>query len=80
MRKNLCFNYRDPWVLGHRCMSKGQILYIKVSTDNDEEEQGSQAQNSESTSSDEEQPPSKPPTSIGAEPPVEPQPREKAKR
>jgi hypothetical protein len=35
-------------------MGKGQIHYIEVATDNDEEEQGSQAQDSESTSSEEE--------------------------
>jgi hypothetical protein len=86
MRKKLCFNCREPWVPDHRCMGKGQIHYIEVATDNDEEEQGSQAQDNESTSSEEEplheeeQPPRRPPTSVGAQPSVEPQPREKAKR
>jgi len=54
MRKKLCFTCKDPWVLGHRCMGEGEIHYIEVATDNDEEEQGSQAQDSESTSSEEE--------------------------
>jgi hypothetical protein len=30
MRKKLCFNCRDPWVPGHRCMGKGEIHYIEV--------------------------------------------------
>jgi hypothetical protein len=44
MRKNLCFNCRDPWVLGHRCMGKGETHYIEVAADNmdsEEEEQNS---------------------------------------
>jgi hypothetical protein len=43
MRKKLCFTYKDPWVPDHRCMGKGEIHYIEVAIDNDEEEQGSQA-------------------------------------
>jgi hypothetical protein len=41
MRKNLCFNCRDPWVLGHRCMGKGEIHYTEVvadTVDSEEEE------------------------------------------
>jgi hypothetical protein len=41
MRKKLCFNCRDPWVPGHRCMGKGEIHYIEVavdSVDSEEEE------------------------------------------
>jgi hypothetical protein len=38
MRKKLCFTYKDPWVPDHRCMSKGQIHYIEVVVDSDEEE------------------------------------------
>jgi hypothetical protein len=30
MRKKICFTCRDPWVLGHKCMGKGQIHYIEV--------------------------------------------------
>jgi hypothetical protein len=40
MRRKLCFTYKDPWVPDHRCMGKGQIHYIEVVADNDEEEQG----------------------------------------
>jgi hypothetical protein len=54
MRRKLCFTCKDPWVLGHRCMGKGQIHYIEVVADSDEEEQGSHAQDSDSTSSEEE--------------------------
>jgi hypothetical protein len=66
MRKKLCFNCRDPWVLGHRCMGKGEIHYIEVATDNvdsEEEEQdnGSTSSKEESTPA-EEQPPHRPPT------------------
>jgi hypothetical protein len=39
MRRKLCFTYKYPWVLDHSSMGKGQIHYIEVSTDNDEEEQ-----------------------------------------
>jgi hypothetical protein len=38
MRKKLCFNCRDPWVLGHKCLDKGHIHYIEVASDNEEEE------------------------------------------
>jgi hypothetical protein len=86
MRKKLCFTCKDPWLPSHRCMGKGQIHYIEVATNSDEEEQGSQAQDSESTNSEgeplhaEEQPPRRPSTPVGAQPPIEPQPCEKAKR
>jgi hypothetical protein len=43
MRRKLCFTCKDPWVPGHRCMGKGQIHYIEVVADSDEEEQDSQA-------------------------------------
>jgi hypothetical protein len=78
MRKKLCFNCRDLWVPDHRCMGKGQIHYIEVASDSDEEEQGSQAHDSESTSSkeeslhEEEEPPRRPLTLVGAQPLVEP--------
>jgi hypothetical protein len=39
MRKKLCFNCRDLWVLGHRCIGKGQIHYIEVASDSEEEEE-----------------------------------------
>ena len=39
MRKNLCFNYRDLWFPGHRCMGKREIHYIEVATDNADSEE-----------------------------------------
>jgi hypothetical protein len=51
MRKKLCFNCRDPWVPGHRCMGKGEIHYI-VATDNVDSEE--EEKHSGSTSSEEE--------------------------
>jgi hypothetical protein len=39
MRKKLCFSYRDSWVPCHRCMGKGQVHYIEVDSDNEEEEE-----------------------------------------
>jgi hypothetical protein len=52
MRKNLFFNCRDPWFLGHRCMGKGGIHYIEVAEDNVDSEE--EEQESGSTSSEEE--------------------------
>jgi hypothetical protein len=43
MRKKLCFFCRDPWVLGHRCMGKGQIHYIEVESGSEEEDEGIKA-------------------------------------
>ena len=84
MRKKLCFNCRDPWVPGHRCMGKGEIHYIEVagdSVDNEEEEQDSGSTSSEEESSlAEEQLPRRPPTPAGAHPPVVPQPPDQANR
>jgi hypothetical protein len=53
MRKKLCFNCRDPLVLGHRCMGKGEIHYIEVavdSVDSEEEEHDSGSTSSEKES------------------------------
>jgi hypothetical protein len=84
MSKNLCFNCRDPWVLGHRCMGKGEIHYIEVvadSVDSEEEEQDSGSTSSEEESPPtEEQPPHRPPTPVGAHPRVVPQPPEQANK
>jgi hypothetical protein len=84
MRKKLCFNYRYPWVPGHRCMGKGEINYIEVvadSVDNEEEEQDSGSTSSEEESAPtEEQPPRRPPKPVGAHPLVVPQPPEHANR
>jgi hypothetical protein len=39
MRKKLFFSCRDPWVLGHRWMGKGEIHYIEVAADNVDSEE-----------------------------------------
>jgi hypothetical protein len=84
MRKNLCFNCRDPWVTSHRCMGKGEIHYIEVaadSVDNEEEEQDNGSTSSkEESAQEEEQPPCRPPTLARAHPPVVPQPPEQANK
>jgi hypothetical protein len=84
MRKKLCFSCRDPWVLGHKCMGKGEIHYIEVATNNvdsKEEEQDNGSTSSEEESSlAEEQPPRRPPTPAGAHPPVVRQLLEQANR
>jgi hypothetical protein len=84
MRNKLCFNYRDTWVAGHRCMGKGEIHYIEVvadSVDSEEEEKdiGSTSSEEESTPA-EEHPPHRPPTPVEAHPPVVPQLPEQANR
>ena len=58
MRKKVCFTCKDPWVPGHRCMGKGEIHYIKVTTDhvdNEEEEwdNGSTSSEEESAQAEE---------------------------
>jgi hypothetical protein len=35
--KKLCYTYRDPWQLGHRCLGKGKIHYVEVVYDSEEE-------------------------------------------
>jgi hypothetical protein len=84
MRKNLCFNCRDPWVPGHRCMGKGEIHYIEVAADNvdseeEEKDSGSTSLEEDSTLA-EEKPPCRPPTPTGAHHPIVPQPPEQANR
>ena len=39
-RKKLCFTCREPWVLGHRCLRKGQVHYIEVSLESNLDEHG----------------------------------------
>jgi hypothetical protein len=72
MRKKLCFSCRYPWVLGHRCMGKGEIHYIEVAANNVEKYSGSTSSEEDSAPS-EEQPPRRPPTPTGAHPLVVPQ-------
>jgi hypothetical protein len=78
MRKKLFFSYRDPWVLGHRCMGKGEIHYIEVETDSvdseEEEKDSGSISSEEEFAPAEEKPPRRPPTPVGAHPPVVPQP------
>ena len=37
-RKKLCFTYRKLWVLGHKCLGKGQVYYIEVSLESNLDE------------------------------------------
>jgi hypothetical protein len=39
IKKNICFTCKDPWVLGHMCMGKGEIHYIEVAIDNVDSEE-----------------------------------------
>jgi hypothetical protein len=81
MRKKICFTCKDTWVPDHRCMGKGDIHYIEVATDSHEEEHDNVSTSSEEEPSHaEEQPPRKLSTPVGAQPPVETQPCEKANR
>jgi hypothetical protein len=36
-RKKLCYNCKEPWKLGHRCMRKGRVHYIEVVSDEEDE-------------------------------------------
>jgi hypothetical protein len=46
-RKQLCFTCKEPWNPSHKCMGRGQVHYIEVTSDNEEEEDYSQIQNIE---------------------------------
>lgn len=35
-KNNLCFNCKQPWKRGHRCLGKGQIHYIEVVLEDDD--------------------------------------------
>jgi hypothetical protein len=84
MSKKLCFTCKDPWVIGHMCMGKGEIHYIEVETDSVDSDEGEH--DSVSTSSEEEpsqakeKHPRRPLTLVGDQPLVVPQPHEKANR
>jgi hypothetical protein len=84
MRKKLCFNYKDPWVLGHKCIGKGEIYYIEVVADivdSEEEEQNNGSTISkEESAPEEDHPPHRPPTLVGSHPLVVPQLPEQANR
>jgi hypothetical protein len=51
-RKKICFSCRDPWVLRHRCMGKGEIHYIDMAANNVDSEE--EEKDSGSTSLEEE--------------------------
>ncbi len=36
-RKKICYNFKGPWELGHRCLGKGKINYIEVVSDDEDE-------------------------------------------
>jgi hypothetical protein len=46
-RKQLCFMCKEPWNPSHKCMGRGQVHYIEVTSDNEEEEDCNQLQNME---------------------------------
>jgi hypothetical protein len=46
-RKQLCFTCKEPWNPTHKCMGRGQVHYIEVTSDNEEEEEVGQIQNME---------------------------------
>jgi hypothetical protein len=46
-RKQLCFTCKEPWNPSHKCMGHGQVHYIEVTSNNEEEEEISQIQNIE---------------------------------
>jgi hypothetical protein len=80
MRKKLCFTCKDPWVPIHRCMGKGEIHYIEVEVDIDDEKHDSESTSlEEDPSHAEDHPPRTPLTPLGAQTLVEPHPREKVK-
>jgi hypothetical protein len=46
-RKQLCFTCKEPWDPGHRCMGKGNVHYIELVSDNEEEDDVGNNQNIE---------------------------------
>jgi hypothetical protein len=46
-RKQLCFTCKEPWNPSHKCMGRGQVHYIEVTSNNEEEEDFDQIQNME---------------------------------
>jgi hypothetical protein len=46
-RKQLCFTCKEPWKPTHKCMGRGQVQYIEVTSDNEEEDEVDQIQNIE---------------------------------
>jgi hypothetical protein len=46
-RKKLCYTCKEPWNPSHKCMGRGQVHYIEVTSNNEEEEDFSHIQNME---------------------------------
>jgi hypothetical protein len=46
-RKQLCFTCKEPWNPSHKCMGHGQVHYIEVTSNNEEEEDFDHIQNME---------------------------------
>jgi hypothetical protein len=36
-RKPLCYTCKEPWDPSHKCMGRGQVHYIEVTSNNEEE-------------------------------------------
>jgi hypothetical protein len=51
-RKQLCFTCKEPWNPTHKCMGRGQVHYIEVTSDNEEEEEIDRIQNIEAKTID----------------------------
>jgi hypothetical protein len=43
---------KEPWNPTHKCMGRGQVHYIEVTSDNEEEEDYNQLQNMEAETTD----------------------------
>lgn len=54
-RKKLCFSCKEPWKLGRRGLGKGNVHYIEVVFDNEEEEKSKHIQGSGHSDLDNEQ-------------------------
>jgi hypothetical protein len=39
-RKQLCYTCKEPWNPSHKCMGRGQVHYIEVNLNNEEEDLG----------------------------------------
>jgi hypothetical protein len=46
-RKKLFFTCKEPWNPAHKCMGRGQVHYVEVTSDNEEEDKIGQIQNME---------------------------------
>jgi transposase InsO family protein len=46
-RKQLCYTCKEPWNPSHKCMGCGQVHYIEVTSDNEEEDDFGHIQNME---------------------------------